>query len=355
MTSNPHFLTSISHELKNQIVPIFSLSEMIKDQCFGDIDDIRNKPEYLEAAQDIYIAAQDMLELLNDLMDIGADDHGEEFSIKLEEVDVADLIRRSIRINKDLALRKNIQIIFDNELETNTNNKNKDRDKNKDKNKDKDKDKDKNKKSLTSPTQIKLDPRRTKQVLINLISNSIKYSPEHTKITLSLNTNPSNNLIISIQDQGIGMTKEQIKMALQGQGSKIDKTTLQEKMMTNQDHHYQTQTNHSQAQQAHYKAQSHDQAQTTNQTQSQDQTQQYQLQIHNHIQTQHHDQTQNHQEQTQATNQTQSKTQTQYQYQIDSHGIGMPLVKRLVELQNGKIEILSEIGQGTKVVLGFGY
>ncbi len=54
--------------------------------------------------------------------------------------------------------------------------------------------------------------------------------------------------------------------------------------------------------------------------------------MNHHYQTQHHDQT-----------------------QIDSHGIGMPLVKRLVELQNGTMEILSEIGRGTKVVLAFGF
>jgi hypothetical protein len=39
----------------------------------------------------------------------------------------------------------------------------------------------------------------------------------------------------------------------------------------------------------------------------------------------------------------------------DSHGIGMPLVKKLVELQNGTMDILSEIGKGTEVVLNFGY
>jgi signal transduction histidine kinase len=308
MTTQTHFLTSISHELKNQIVPIFSLSEMIKDQCFGKIDDIKNKQEYLEAAQDIYSAAQDMLELLNDLMDIscGNNEECEDFSVRLEEVDVADLIKRSIRINKDLALRKNIQIVFNNVVDQ----------------------------EKMASTPIKLDPRRIKQILINLLSNSIKYSPNNTKIIINLNINTSNNLTISIQDQGIGMTKEQIKMALQGEGARIDKSAL----MKNQDHHYQAQKDHHKTQHHNQTQQDHHKTQTTNQTQ----------------QDHHKTQTTN---QTQHPQQTHSHIQTQPQYHnqthIDSHGIGMPLVKRLVELQNGTMEVLSEIGNGTKILLCF--
>lgn len=258
--SQPQFLTSISHELRNQIVPIFSLSEMIRDQFFGKIDDVKNKKEYLEAAEDIHNAAQEMLEFVDDLMDMSCNQSGD-FSVNLENVDVVNLIERSVKINKDLALRKNIQIVFN--------------------------------RSQTSLPNITLDPRRTKQILINLISNSVKYSPQNTTITINARIEDNNKLSISIQDQGIGMSIEQIKMALDGKGMQIDKSALK-------NHHYQTQ-NHNQI---------YDQGQS-----------QY---CHN-------------------------------QTQIDSHGIGMPLVKRLVELQNGTMKILSEIGKGTRVVLGFSY
>jgi signal transduction histidine kinase len=253
MSTQPQFLTSISHELKNQIVPIFSLSEMIKDQFFGKIDDVKNKKEYLEAAEDIHNAAQEMLEFLNDLMDMAFSESGD-FSVNLENVDLANLIERSIKINKDLALRKNIQIVFN--------------------------------RGQSSLPNITLDPRRTKQILINLISNSVKYSPENTTITINTRIENNNKLTISIQDQGIGMNTEQIQMALDGKGTQIDKSALK-------NHHYQTQ---------------------------------------------HHKQTHSH-----------KQTQTQ----IDSHGIGMPLVKKLVELQNGEMKILSKIEEGTEIILCF--
>ena len=65
----------------------------------------RYKKEYLDAAKDIYDAAGDMLELLNDLMDI---DRGksEDFIINLAKVDVPNLIARSIRINNRLVFSR---------------------------------------------------------------------------------------------------------------------------------------------------------------------------------------------------------------------------------------------------------
>lgn len=246
-------LSSISHELRNQIAPIFSLSEMIKNQFFGRIDDAKNKQEYLSAAEDIHNVAHDMLELLDDLMDMSANEMGD-FSVKLEELEVADvlgLITRVIRLNRDFVAKKNIEIMLC-------------------------------KPEVTIPNKIKLDRRRIKQIFINLISNSIKYSKEGTKIIINVSYIPINKpqLVISIKDQGIGMTKQQIEMALNGQGTKIDKSALI-------NHHYQT---------------------------------------HNQEQT-----------------------------QIDSHGIGMPLVKKLVVLQQGTMDIKSKLGEGTEIILGFSY
>jgi len=259
MSTQPQFLTSISHELKNQIAGILSLSEMIKEEFFGKFDDT-HKREYIEAATDINNVANDMLEFVNDLMDIEQNQSGD-FSIEMQEVDIAFLIKRVVKINQPYALTKNIKILFDD-----------------------------NQNSLSQFPKPLLDPRRTKQILTNLISNSVKYSQENTTITISVqidNQNTKKQLTISIHDQGIGMTKQQIKMALEGEGVKIDKSAL------TKNHHYQTQTNSQKSSLCH--------------------------------------------------NQT----------QIDSHGIGMPLVKKLVELQGGIVNIKSELGAGTEVLLEF--
>ena len=237
-------IPKLSHELRNQLVPIFSLSEMIKDQCFGNIDDIKNKQEYLEAAKTIHNSASEMLEFLDDLMEsaitnVGCNKDGEfEFSVNLQNVDICCLINRAIKVNQISALSKNITIIFQ--------------------------------PTKQFVSQPKLDPKRIKQILINLISNSIKYSKHSTEIVISCDVINA-HLVISIKDQGIGMTKEQIEMALSGEGTKIDKSELITK-----------------------------------------------------------------------SNPT-----------IDSHGIGLPLVKKLTELQKGILEINSIKDQGTEVLLKF--
>jgi signal transduction histidine kinase len=236
MTTQPQFLTSISHELKNQLAGILSLSEMIKEEFFGKFDDVRHKREYIEAATDINNVANDMLEFVNDLMDVEQNQSGD-FSVEMQEVDIAFLIKKVVKVNLLYAVTNNIKIIFDNEQ--------------------------------NNLPKLFIDPRRTKQILTNLISNSVKYSLKNTTIDIVIKIENNHKLIISVQDQGIGMTKEQIQMALSGEGSKIDKSSLNQP--------------------------------------------------------------------------------------IDSHGIGMPLVKKLVEAQNGTIEIKSQLGVGTEVLLSFNF
>jgi two-component system cell cycle sensor histidine kinase PleC len=256
------FISSISHELKNQLVGIISLSEVIKDELYGRLDE-NHKKEYLEAASDINKVSNEMMEFINDLMDPNQNQSGD-FSINLEKVDVAAAIRYAIKINLNLAIQKQIKIEFN---------------------------------QTSALPRINLDPRRTKQVFINLISNAVKYSKEGTTINinhdikkaeskdvqLDTTAEPSDvairtccqtsglshkdQLIISIKDQGIGMNEKEIEMALAGDGKKIDKSILQSP--------------------------------------------------------------------------------------LDSHGIGMPLVKRLVELQGVSMEIKSELGSGTEVLLKF--
>ena len=117
---------------------------------------------------------------------------------------------------------------------------------------------------------IKLDEKRMKQILTNLISNAAKYSPPRTKIKIvarKFSENKKDFLQIIIVDQGFGMTKEQIKTAFQK-----------------------------------YKT-----------------------------------------------------IQNPNSEKVDSFGMGLPIVKQLVELQSGTIEMISEVGKGTEIKLRFPY
>lgn len=238
---NGDFLSAVCHELKNPLNAITAFASLLKDG-------IRNPKEVTECeeyAEEIETAANDLNGIVNDLLDVTAANSGN-FSVNLShEIDVNDVIKRSVKLNADYALRRKINIAT----------------------------------AITDNIKpIKLDAKRLKQILVNLISNAIKYSPEDTEIkveTKQVTTGGgvapgdafTNFLQITISDQGFGMTSEQVEH-------------LFEKYRT-------------------------------------------------------------------FENPNSGK--------VDSFGLGLAITKQLVELQNGRIEIRSELNKGTEVELRFPY
>ena len=240
IANKDQFIARIAHELRNQISPIVYISQFMKSE---PRDKISNS-EYNELVYDINSIASEMMEFTNDLMDVNQSESGK-FSIKMdEEIDIIHIIKRSIKLNYGLSSKRKIQIQFNNQIKV---------------------------------SNIKLDQRRMKQILANLISNALKYSKEDSIVTIDAKEEEIDNnslaskkqIIISVKDQGIGMSENDIKMALSGEGTKIVKSSLGKN--------------------------------------------------------------------------------------IDSHGIGLPLVKQLVEMQKGEMEIESQINHGTEIKLKFQY
>jgi signal transduction histidine kinase len=271
------FISSISHEIRNRLAPIIYISQMLKMHQFDN--NHQSKTEYLENINILNEATNEALSLVDDLMDMNQSCYGE-FNINLQPLkidQIITIIQRSIKLNQGFALKQNIQICL-------------------------------NHPNIASEKHeaINLDPKRFKQIIINLISNAIKYSHPKTKVTIDLNFNQIGNLNISIKDSGIGMSQEHIDMALNGQGAKIEKDILLKNNSTTTKHH-------------HIRAISG--AQRPN---NQEQT--------NHQKTHPEQQTPN------PLN--------------DSHGIGLPLVQKLVKAQGGSMDIKSQLGRGCEIVLG---
>lgn len=227
------FLNSIIHELKNPLNIIIGFSQILRDEKNYKISDSERK-EYLN---DISESADDLNELIHDILDVGSANFSN-FSVDLsKEIDVCEVVKRSVKLNHDYAISCKIKL----EGEV-----------------------------AQDIAKIKLDEKRIKQILANLISNSVKYSPEETiiKVTArSICEGSKEYLQISVIDQGFGMTQDQTKIAFQK---------------------YQTIANPNSG-------------------------------------------------------------------KVDSFGLGLPIVKQLVEAQNGTIEIKSELNKGTEVVIKFPY
>ncbi len=171
------FLAAICHDLKTPLSAIISFSELLK------IEDLDPKAIKKYAAN-INKAALEMLDLVHDLLDT-KQASSSDFSVNKSEVDVANLINRTIYLNNSYASRRKITITTTVD---------------------------------SSATPIFSDVKRLKQILTNLISNAIKYSKEDTGIKISARKFCRNNsefLEITINDQGLGMTEWQVAIALQ--------------------------------------------------------------------------------------------------------------------------------------------
>lgn len=169
LKSQEVFLANISHELRTPMNAILGMTEILKERT-----DSKNLP-YLDG---IKSGADELLKIINDLLDIARINSGQ-FSLEMREVDVYALIERSHLMMNIGADAKQVQLdyVVDEVLRT---------------------------------KWYKTDPVRLNQIIINLVSNAIKFTGPGGHVQLEANLVNENDLSISVIDTGIGI--EQDKM-----------------------------------------------------------------------------------------------------------------------------------------------
>lgn len=173
------FLAFTAHEIRSPLGFIVTGSEIMCKKMLGPISD-----KYLKYMQGINKSAHLILEFINDLLD---EEHilAGNFKIVESEVSLKDIIDEAIAQNKQRYAYKKILI----------------------------------KRDIQSKLpKIICDSRRILQVVNNLISNSIKYSKDEPKIHISAKL-VRNELELKIEDHGIGMSEDEIKVALTKYGT----------------------------------------------------------------------------------------------------------------------------------------
>ena len=163
-------LAILSHELKTPLNSIIGFSDFIKNESFGPIE-IR---EYVEFGQTINESGNHLLAVTNDILDATKIEFGK-MTLHMELLDICRLLREVIRIHQPIATDKNLQLIYNEQCEI----------------------------------IIKADYRAVKQMIINLITNAIKYT-EKGQITIATKIT-SNFLRIIISDTGIVIPKDKLK------------------------------------------------------------------------------------------------------------------------------------------------
>ena len=167
------FLANMSHELRTPLNAIIGFSQLIR-HLGGDAEKSCDYSGLIEQA------GRHLLDIISDILDISKIESGR-FELDLEQVSVRELIGACVSLVETRIAQKSqvLQLKLAPELPA-----------------------------------IRADVTRLKQVIINLLSNAHKFTPEGGRIVLAATASASDTVTIAIQDSGIGMSGEQIAVAL---------------------------------------------------------------------------------------------------------------------------------------------
>lgn len=169
------FLANMSHELRTPLNAIIGFSEMINSGYFGPLN-----AKQKERIHDINLCGSHLLQLISDILEFSKGDAGKLELIE-EKVDIAESINETVRIMNGKIKTKGIQVVL-----------------------------------AIEPDLAYLwgDKRKIRQVLINLVSNAVKFTPENGTITVSARLDQYDNLNLVVSDTGIGIAENDIPKAL---------------------------------------------------------------------------------------------------------------------------------------------
>lgn len=165
------FLANISHELRTPLNAIIGFSEIMNEGMFGPL----GSEKYEEYARDIYESGSYLLGMINDVLDMSKIEAGR-FELNYESFNLNEMIEETMRIVSHQSEERNLSI----------------------------------EDSVSSKLNLEADRRAMKQILINLLSNAVKFSNDGGKIQIRARKR-GNCVTISLEDDGIGISKQDLK------------------------------------------------------------------------------------------------------------------------------------------------
>jgi len=165
------FLATMSHELRTPLNAILGFSEMISAQFFGKL----GSDKYLEYADDIHTSSEHLLQLINDVLDLSAIEAGKH-EMQMIELDFKEVVDDFASIILEGGKRKGLEISIG---------------------------------IAPDLPPIVCDRRAMKQILLNIISNAVKFTPSGGHISLVASADEKWHQIV-ISDDGKGIAPDKI-------------------------------------------------------------------------------------------------------------------------------------------------
>ena len=170
------FLANMSHELRTPLNAIIGFSEFLQSDLLDPLD----VPRHREFARDISVSGHHLLDLINDILDLSKIDAGK-IDLHEDVIDVGETIERCIALLRERLQHGGLT------LETSIS---------------------------PSLPDLRADPRLVKQVLLNVLSNAVKFTPAGGTISVKAWSGSADGLLIQVADSGIGMAVEDIPRAM---------------------------------------------------------------------------------------------------------------------------------------------
>ncbi len=171
------FIANMSHELRTPLNAILGFSEIMKDQHLGPVSNAR----YLGYAADIHASGRHLLGIINDVLDLAKIESGKMTLDEAEEFTLAPSLTAAMVMLSSLGERHGVVL---------------------------------EEKWDDADQRLIAAPRMVRQIVLNLVGNAIKFTPAGGRVTLSGASALDGSYQVSVRDTGIGMSQNEITVAL---------------------------------------------------------------------------------------------------------------------------------------------
>jgi two-component system cell cycle sensor histidine kinase PleC len=174
--SKSEFLATMSHELRTPLNAIIGFSDVLKKQLYGALGSGR----YLEYVADINASGLHLLAIINDILDLAKAEAGK-LELREDIFDIVQCLHDCVQMCRTRADEGNVTL------------------------------------GLATPEpdiQIRADERLVRQLVLNLVSNAVKFTPAGGQVLVSASANARDGILVEVVDTGVGIPNEHIERVL---------------------------------------------------------------------------------------------------------------------------------------------
>jgi len=164
------FIANMSHELRTPLNSIIGFSELLEDQLAGPLTD--KQRGYIH---NVWTSGKHLLDLINDILDLSKVEAGK-IELHMETFSLREALGAALTMVRPQAAKKRISLQSE----------------------------------IVAETTVTADPLRLKQIVYNVLSNAIKFTPEGGQVTVAARTVQGVFVEIAVTDTGIGIRAEDV-------------------------------------------------------------------------------------------------------------------------------------------------